>query len=198
MTDRTELRRLADAYRFGLIWEENEDGDDAGCGAYPTEVEIARLARGTLSLIDEVERLTAQLAAFAVGSAGVVADVDHLNQSAFDAGRASAQREIEQLTKQRNSAVEKITFMRSGYSSFGARPCPACHYIDGVFQHRCKLHEQMDAIGKWGDEARALLPTKPEREALIELRGWTADTFRDQPDPEVAVAYLDRLLAERP
>jgi hypothetical protein len=40
---------------------------------------------------------------------------------------------------------EAIAFLRDRYSPFGAQACPACLYVDGVFQRSCKLHEQLEA-----------------------------------------------------
>ncbi|MCH7604968.1 hypothetical protein IID24_03200 [Patescibacteria group bacterium] len=40
---------------------------------------------------------------------------------------------------------EPILFLRNEYSELGARGCPACHYDDGKFIKRCKLHEIIDA-----------------------------------------------------
>lgn len=47
---------------------------------------------------------------------------------------------------------EAILFLRSSYSAFGGRSCPACHYTAGVFVRACVLHEEIARLNRVIDQ----------------------------------------------
>lgn len=54
--------------------------------------------------------------------------------------------ELHLLRSEMKDTQDAIEFLRDGWSEFGARPCPACLYVDGKFIRSCKLHQEIERL----------------------------------------------------
>lgn len=66
-------------------------------------------------------------------------------------------------------ALESLDFIRNRWSRWGARPCPACVYVDGKFIRSCKIHEHVDELQK---EIDVLRKENTELHQYIETGEW--------------------------